>query len=113
MSSREFADHVVDLLRPLGPVGARRMFGGFGLFLDGLMFALIIDDTLHLKADPTNRAAFLARGMEPFCYLRRGRPVNLAYHVVPADVLDQRDELLVLARSGFAAALRAHRGASA
>lgn len=109
--SREFADYVVDLLRPLGPVSARRMFGGYGLYLDGSMFALIVDDTLYLKADATNRAAFAARQMAPFTYARQGKTVSLGYHAVPAEALEEREDLLMLAKQGFEAALRARKPA--
>ena len=79
MASREFADYLVELLAPLGPVTAKRMFGGFGLYLDGLMFAIIVDDSLYLKADAENRATFAARDMAPFVYERQGKPVAMAY----------------------------------
>ena len=106
MSHREFADYIVDLLRPLGPVAARRMFGGFGLYLDGLMFALIADDSVYLKADAGNRALFIGRGMPRFEYVRQGKPVALSYHALPADALEDADDLLALCRSAFEAALR-------
>ena len=66
MARREFAITLVELLAALGAVTAKRMFGGFGLYLDGLMFALIADDVLYVKADAANRAAFEARAMPPF-----------------------------------------------
>ncbi len=58
----EFRDHVLDLLAPLGPVTARRMFGGFGITLDGVMFALIADDVLYLKVDDRTRPDYEAAG---------------------------------------------------
>lgn len=106
MASREFADYVVELLAPLGAVRAKRMFGGFGIYLDGLMFALIADDTLYVKADAANRGAFEERQMPAFVHVRQGKPVSLGYHAVPAEALDDRDDLIALARQGFAAALR-------
>ena len=60
----EFVTHVVDMLEPLGPVSARRMFGGYGIFLDGMMFALVADDTLYLKVDDESRSEFAAAGLE-------------------------------------------------
>jgi len=52
---------------PLGDVRAKSMFGGYGLFLDGLMFGLVTrDDALFLKADDTNRPAFEGRGLKSF-----------------------------------------------
>lgn len=109
MASREFADYLVELLAPLGPVTAKRMFGGFGLYLDGLMFAIIVDDSLYLKADAENRAAYAARDMAPFVYERQGKPVAMAYHALPGEALDDREDLLALARLAFAAALRGRR----
>jgi DNA transformation protein len=101
-----FVDHVVDLLGPLDAV-ARRMFGGHGIFVDGLMFALIADDRLYFKADDASRAAFEAAGGEPFTYLRRGRPASLSYYGVPDDALEDREALLEWAGHGIAAARRA------
>src|ERR687898_1887503 len=62
----EFLSYVVESLQPLGPVSARRMFGGFGIYLHGTMFALIAYDTLYLKVDDGNRSAYEAAGLEPF-----------------------------------------------
>lgn len=109
VASREFADYLVELLEPLGRVKAKRMFGGFGLYLDGLMFALIADDTLYLKADAENRATFAARQMPPFVYQRKGKLVTLSYHAAPAEALEDPEILLDLARLAFAAALRGRR----
>lgn len=46
---RAFADHVVDLLRGMGAVRAKPMFGGHGLYLDGVMFALLADGRCFIK----------------------------------------------------------------
>lgn len=56
-----FLAHVLELLDGLGAVGARRMFGGYGLYRNDVMFALIADDTLYFKVDEHNRAEFEAR----------------------------------------------------
>lgn len=70
-SSTEFADFVVESLQPLGPVVARRMFGGFGIYLDGVMFALIAYDTLYFKVDDGNRPAYEDAGLPHFVYTDR------------------------------------------
>ena len=101
-----FVDHVADLLTPLGAT-VRRMFGGHGLFLDGLMFALVADDRLYFKADDENRAMFEDAGSEPFTYLRRGKPASLRYFSAPDDALEDREVLLHWAGHGIAAAQRA------
>jgi len=68
-----FAEYVVELLAPLGRVAARRMFGGHGIYCDGVMFALIADDVLYFKADDVNRPALEQAGAEPFTYEARGK----------------------------------------
>lgn len=103
--SREFAEHICDMLSPLGPVTARAMFGGFGIYLDGLMFALIAWDTLFLKADGANRPMFEEAGAGPFRPWE-DRPTALPYWEVPADVLEDGAELCRWAHAAFDAALR-------
>jgi len=107
--SPEFRDYLLDMLRPLGAVTARAMFGGGGLYLDGTMFALVFDDTLYLKADAETKGEFEARGMEPFTYEIEGRPgaVEMSYWEAPPDLLDDADELTAWGRRAWQAARRA------
>lgn len=102
-----FVTHVADLMHGLGPVRARRMFGGYGLFLDELMFALIIDRVLYLKADEHNQAAFEAQGLEAFAYQRQGRWISLGYFQAPEDTLEDAGLMTDWAGQAYAAALRA------
>ena len=109
-SDPAFCDDVTDRLTPMGTVMGKRMFGGFGVFMDGLMFGLIADDAFYLKVDDENRAAFEDAGMEPFTYLRKGKPASLGYWAVPPDVFDDPDGLLDWARDAHAVAKRAAAG---
>ena len=59
----------------MGAFAARPMFGGHGLYLDGLMFGLIAYDRLYLKTDAASRPDFAAAKSKPFSYEARGRPV--------------------------------------
>jgi len=106
----EFVAHVLELLAPSGSVTARRMFGGFGIYRDGLMFALVADDVLYLKTDGTNRGEFEAAGSEPFAYHARRKRVILSYWRAPEEALDNGATMLAWARSAYAAALRAKAG---
>ncbi|MBL8495027.1 MAG: TfoX/Sxy family protein [Rhodocyclaceae bacterium] len=106
-TSREFVDWVVELLEPLGRVVARRMFGGYGLFLDGLMFAIVIDDVVWFKTDQENRALFVSVGESPFTYLRAGKPAQLNFYRAPDDAFASPHALMPWAQSAFGAALRA------
>jgi len=98
---------LAESLAPLGYIAVRRMFGGAGVFCDGLMFALVIDDVLYLKADDAGSAEFLAEGLAPFTYSRKGgRQIALSYWRAPERLLDEPDELVAWAGRALAAARR-------
>jgi DNA transformation protein len=102
----EFIRYLRDQFRRWGPVEIRRMFGGHGIFRGGMMFALVHDETLFLRSDDANRAAFAAAGMGPFRYRRRSKLVSLGYHQAPPEALEDSDVLGTWADLGFAAAER-------
>ncbi|HSM23090.1 MAG TPA: TfoX/Sxy family protein, partial [Rubrivivax sp.] len=81
--SKEFVVHILDRLQPLGAVTARAMFGGHGIYCDGVMFALIAEDVLYFKVDDQNRPRFEALGAGPFRPYA-DRPVTMSYYEVPA-----------------------------
>ena len=109
--SEDFLDFLKDQLRGLGPITARRMFSGAGIYCDGIIFALLLRDTLHFKVDDANRAAYEAEGMQPFTYQARGKPVRMeAYWRVPERLLDDPDEMLLWARDALAAGRRGRPG---
>ncbi len=97
--SREFADHLRDLFGALGPVETRRMFGGAGVYLDDAMFALVIDDTLYMKADPDLARTYAEAGSAPFSYdTRNGVRTIPGLMRLPDSALDDADEALDWAR---------------
>lgn len=102
-----FVEHCLELLAPLGPVRARRMFGGWGLYADGLFVALIAAERLYLKADAGTREQFAAAGCEPFVYSSDGKSVSLGYWTVPAEALDSPALMQPWARLALQAALAA------
>ena len=104
--SPEFVSYLMDLLAPFGNTRAKRMFGGHGIFRDDLMFGLVADETLYLKADDENRADFEARGLERFVYYKKGKPMYLSYYQAPEEALDNSADMLVWAEKAFAAAIR-------
>jgi len=106
--SDDFVDYVMELFGPFGTVGARRMFGGHGVYLDGLMFAIISADTLYLKADEMNLIEFEDAGCEMFSYARKGKRASLNFFRAPEDAMDSPEQMLPWARSAYAAALRAN-----
>ncbi|HUU25644.1 MAG TPA: TfoX/Sxy family protein [Methyloceanibacter sp.] len=98
--SEGFKEFIQDQLAGFGPVTIRNMFGGAGVYADGVMFALLAGDTLYLKADATTAPAFEAEGMSPFTYTPNGKaPVAMSYWEVPPRLLEEADELAAWARA--------------
>ena len=90
-----------------GPVEARRMFGGAGLFRDGLMFALVAEDILYLKADAESAAAFEAEQLAAFSYATKtGEHTLTSYRRAPERCLDDESEMAQWCRLAWGAALR-------
>ena len=81
----EFIDSLHDVFSTLQPVTTRRMFGGTGLFHSGLMFAIVIDDLLYLKADKVTSQQYIHEGCEPFTYSRQGKPVSYTHLTLPTN----------------------------
>ncbi len=102
----DWAQHLSDVFRRFGPVDVRRMFGGYGVYRDGLMFALVADDSLYLKADAENAEDFRRLGLPQFEYTRQGKVARLSYFMAPAEVMDGGEEAARWARRSFEAALR-------
>ena len=109
--SPEFLDHLRDeLLAGLGRLKVTKMFGGASLSVDGAAFALVFGETLYLKVDDDNRAAFETEGSGPFTYaMKDGRTGILHYWSLPERALDDPEEAVRWARLGLEAAWRARK----
>ena len=105
-ASSGFRSFVLDQLEPLGGVVARSMFGGVGLYCDGLFFGLIAGDVLYLKVSATTRAEYEAEGSMPFKPYP-DRSGTMQYYNVPVGVLESQQELIQWARKAVAVAERA------
>lgn len=96
----EFLCRVLELFAPLGDVRSRRMFGGYGIFLNDSMFALITkDEELFLKADDLNRPAFEHMGLRPYG--------KMPYYAAPTDSLKDWEDIRSWAQGAVEASLRA------
>lgn len=105
-SKDEFAVFINDQLQVLGPVDCKRMFGGYGYFLGGLMFALIADNLLYLKVDDENRKAFEEMGLEPFTYQKKDKTFSMSYYQAPDVVYEDIEAMHTWGNSAYSAALR-------
>lgn len=100
-----------EMLAPLGGVAIRRMFGGLGIFRDGLMFGLVARGGLYLKVAPEETDIFAAEGGAPFSYATKGgRTTTIAsYWRAPDRLSDEPEDFLIWARRACAAAEGADR----
>lgn len=102
------ADFIRDLFSDFGTVAVRRMFGGAGLFADGLMFGLVTGGVIYLKADSVNAADFEREGCGPFRYATKDGERSIAsYRRMPERLYDDPAELAAWAGHALAAARRA------
>lgn len=104
--SEALIEHLRDLFEPLGPMSARAMFGGYGLYLDGLIFGVIIDEALYLKTDGQSRARFEAAGCQPCIYHMKGKALPMSYWSVPEEAMDSPQAMQPWAQLAIEAARR-------
>ena len=102
-----FTELCIEMLSPLGPVRVRRMFGGQGVYVDGLFVAIIDDGQLFLKSDDVNRARFDAAGCAHFTFPKDGEDIVTSYRRPPEEALESPPLMLPWARLALEAALRA------
>jgi DNA transformation protein len=104
----EYVDWLSEQLSPMGSISARAMFGGWGVYCDGLIFAIVDDEVCYLKADAETIPALQAAGSVPFRYgMKDGRVMEMAYWRVPDEALEDRLLLLRWGREALGVALRA------
>ena len=102
----DFVAYVLELFAPAGRASARRMFGGYGIYVDGLFCAIAFDGRLYFKTDADTQAAFAAAGCAPFVYTGQAEPIEMSYWSVPEDALDSADEMRPWVRLALEAAGR-------
>lgn len=101
-----FATYCAELLAPAGEVRCRRMFGGWGLYVDDAFVAIIAGETLYLKADGQTQASFERAGCSRFQYTARGKQQSLGFWTVPPEAMDSPRLMQPWARLALEAAIR-------
>jgi DNA transformation protein len=102
LNKDSFKEFVLDQLSALPDVRARAMFGAYALFSGDKTFGIVDDGRLFFKTNAESQKEYIARGMEPFTYeAKGGKRVSMAYHEVPPDVLENRNELTLWARQAI------------
>jgi DNA transformation protein and related proteins len=102
------SDAISDLFAGLGPVSIRRMFGGKGIYHQGVIFAIELRGELMLKADQESAEDFAAAGCKQWVYTgsRHGKQVAMPYWTAPDGALDDADAMAPWARKAYEAGLR-------
>ncbi len=106
----DFATYCTELLAPSGEVRSKRMFGGYGLYVDDVFVAIIVGDALYLKADEQSRDCFEAAGGRRFEYARQGKQQGLGFWTVPAEAMDSPALMRRWVQLALEAGLRARAG---
>jgi len=102
----EYTDYLKELFGQFGPIESRRMFGGHGIYYQGIMFGLVMDEVLYLKADAVLAPQFELRGLKPFQYQKGERLINLSFYMAPDELFDDPEEARIWATRAYEAALR-------
>lgn len=103
--NQDYLDYILDQLSEFGEVEIKRMFGGVGLFHQGLMFGKIGGDIFRLKVDSENKQDYIDHGMQP--YYSEKKKKGMPYWEVPANILEHKTTLAEWAKKSYEAAVRA------
>jgi DNA transformation protein len=93
-----------DLFEQFGTIAVRRLFGGEGIFVKGLIIGLVMDNRIYFKTDEATRPAYLAERCKPFTFKKGEKRVETAYLSVPDRLYDEPEELAAWARKAHAVA---------
>lgn len=104
-----FLAHLHDLLDPCGAVATRAMFGGHGVYLDGALVGVVMEDALYLKVDDETRLHFEAVGSAPYVYLGQSEPITMSYWSVPDAAMESAEAMRPWIDLARAAAMRSGR----
>jgi DNA transformation protein len=103
----ELVSSLHDVFGLFGQIQAKRMFGGYGVYREGVMFALVVDDVLYLKADEESASWFVELGLAQFEYEKGGRKVKMSYFAAPEGIFGDPVKAKLWADRAYGAALRA------
>lgn len=104
----KYVEYLHEVFGQFGPIQPRRMFGGYGIFHKGLMFGLVADDVLYLKADEMIFQYFTERELEQFQYEKNGKTFKMSYYLAPEEIFDDPEEAKVWAARSYEAAVRSN-----
>lgn len=105
----EFVEYLKEVFQEFGLITTRRMFGGHGVYYDGVMIGLVAGDVLYLKADAETVPRFTKSGLAQFQYPKGDKMIGMSYYQAPEEALEDPTEMREWARIAYEAALRSRK----
>jgi DNA transformation protein len=102
-----FVEYLLDALSALPGLRSKSMFGGFGLQSEDAFFGIVWNGSAYFKVDDATRPKYVELGSEPFTYSRDGKQMSMGYYVVPANVIEDHEQLLAWAQEAIGVARNA------
>jgi DNA transformation protein len=102
MNNRGYVDYVVDILSSFEHTKFRKMFGGYGIYKDEIFYGIISDGILYFKVDDSNRSMYESYGSKPLSFeTKNKKQIVMSYWEVPADILENRNNLTIWVQQAF------------
>jgi DNA transformation protein len=101
----QYLEYVIgDVLNGHPGVSFRKMFGGYALYLNKVIFGIITSDSeLYFKVDDSNRALYETMGSHPFVYDgwkdKKRKPLAMPYWLIPEEVMEDCEKIIDLMES--------------
>lgn len=102
----QYLTYVLDMLQPHGNIISKGLFGGHGIYYNGIIFAVIVENQLYFKVDDQTRPDFEEYGSKPFVYVGKTKSVTMPYMTLPESILENRDELPLWIEKAYQVSLR-------
>ena len=103
--SEELIAHITDLLGDNFPITTRKMFGGYGIFHNKIVFAIIAYNELYMKVGDSNVHDYINKGADQFTYNSGIKRVKMSYYKIPEDVIEDSEEFLKWCQKSYQVAL--------
>ena len=92
-TQNQYLLYILDRLQPHGPIRARAMFGGHGIYYQDTMFACIVENQIYFRVDELTKKDFESYGSKPFVYKGMKKPVVMPYLTLPEEILENNEKL--------------------
>ena len=107
--SSNYLEYVMEILAPYGEMTSKPMFGGHGIYKNGVIVAFIAYDELYFKVDESNKSQYKKLDSEPFIYEAKGKTTAMSYWKVPMEILEDEDQIGVWLDQSYEISLKTKR----